>query len=116
MKQINLSKKSNFPHQVAEQFSTSCTKPPLKISANKTFHSIILNLGSKLYYMNKDGGLSAFDVKTRITKEIMDNTTFVSLCCHSMMISGFYLDYSTIHKKNLQKDKRPESIFNHVKT
>ena len=64
--------------------------------------------------MNKDGGLSAFDVKTRITKEIMDNTTFVSLCCHSMMISGFYLDYNTFLKKHLQKDKRPESIVKHI--
>ena len=35
-------------------------------------------LGSKLYFMNKDGGLSVFDVKSKITKEILDNTTFVS--------------------------------------
>ena len=35
-------------------------------------------LGSKLYYMNKDGGLSYFDVTTGDTVERLDNTTFVS--------------------------------------
>ena len=30
--------------------------------------------------MNKDGGLSVFDVKSNTTKEILDNTTFVSIC------------------------------------
>ena len=29
--------------------------------------------------MNKDGGLSVFDVKSNTTKEILDNTTFVSI-------------------------------------
>ena len=47
-------------------------------------------LGSKLYFMNKDGGLSVFDVKSKITKEILDNTTFVSIkkiiTCHSIHI------------------------------
>ena len=35
-------------------------------------------LGSKLYYMNKDGGLSYFDVTNGDTIESLDNTTFVS--------------------------------------
>ena len=38
-----------------------------------------LNLGSKLYYMNKDGGLSFFDVASNKVTEVLDNTTFVSI-------------------------------------
>lgn len=40
-----------------------------------------LNLGSKLYYMNKDGGLSFFDVASNKVTEVLDNTTFVSITC-----------------------------------
>ena len=40
-------------------------------------------LGSKLYYMNKEGGLSYFDVTTGTTVEKLDNTTFVSPQLHS---------------------------------
>ena len=29
--------------------------------------------------MNKDGGLSVFDMKSKLTKEVLDNTTFVSI-------------------------------------
>lgn len=35
--------------------------------------------GSKLYYMNQDGGLSYFDLNAGNTTEILDNTTFVSI-------------------------------------
>ena len=38
-----------------------------------------LYLGSQLYYMNQDGGLSSFDVNTGLTIETLDNTTFVSI-------------------------------------
>ena len=38
----------------------------------------IFYLGSKLYYMNQNGGLSYFDIKTGNTTESLDNTTFVS--------------------------------------
>ena len=40
---------------------------------------LYLNLGSKLYYMNKDGGLSFFDVASNQVTEVLDNTTFVSI-------------------------------------
>ena len=45
---------------------------------SKTLKSY-LNLGSKLYYMNKDGGLSFFDVASNQVTEVLDNTTFVSI-------------------------------------
>ena len=45
---------------------------------SKTF-KLYLNLGTKLYYMNKDGGLSFFDVTSNQVTEVLDNTTFVSI-------------------------------------
>ena len=49
-------------------------------SHNKSFVWFVTNFypGSKLYYMDKDGGLSYFDVTTGDTIERLDNTTFVS--------------------------------------
>ena len=35
-------------------------------------------LGSRLVYLNMYGGISVFDAKTRMTKEVLDNATFVS--------------------------------------
>ena len=35
--------------------------------------------GSTLYYMNHEGALCIFDVKTGESREILDNTTFVSI-------------------------------------
>ena len=45
---------------------------------SETF-KLYFNLGSKLYFMNKDGGLSFFDVATSKVTEVLDNTTFVSI-------------------------------------
>ena len=53
-------------------------KLPLLNYKSKTLKSY-LNLGSKLYYMNKDGGLSFFDVASNQVTEVLDNTTFVSI-------------------------------------
>ena len=33
---------------------------------------------SRLVYLNIDGGISVFDAKTNVTKELLDNSTFVS--------------------------------------
>ena len=38
----------------------------------------IVILGSRLVYINLYGGVSVFDAKTRVTKELLDNATFVS--------------------------------------
>ena len=35
-------------------------------------------VGSRLVYINIDGGLSVFDARTKMTKELLDNATFVS--------------------------------------
>ena len=45
--------------------------------------------------MNKDGGLSVFDVKSNTTKEILDNTTFVSIPYHTNN-SRIILDVSVV--------------------
>ena len=35
-------------------------------------------VGSNFYFMNSDGALCVFDVKTKELREILDNTTYVS--------------------------------------
>lgn len=48
--------------------------------------------------MNKDGGLSVFDVKSNTTKEILDNTTFVSIP-YNTNNSRIILDVSVVWKQ-----------------
>ena len=48
--------------------------------------------------MNKDGGLSVFDVKSNTTKEILDNTTFVSIP-YNTNNSRIILDVSVVLKQ-----------------
>ena len=48
--------------------------------------------------MNKDGGLSVFDVKSNTTKEILDNTTFVSIP-YNTSNSRIILDVSVVWKQ-----------------
>ena len=50
--------------------------------------------------MNKDGGLSVFDVKSNTTKEILDNTTFVSIPSN-MNNSRMILDVSVGWKQKM---------------
>ena len=39
--------------------------------------------GTTLAFMNQEGGLSIFDIITRTTKQVMDNTVFVRFYYHT---------------------------------
>ena len=78
---------------------------PQKTLNNTTF----IHLGSKLYFMNKDGGLSVFDVKSKMTKEVLDNTTFVSIHLHLISCISKKIKNVGKYKINL------EILLNHIK-
>ena len=61
--------------------------------------------------MNKDGGLSVFDVKSNTTKEILDNTTFVSIHMYLPIWTtpGWY--YVSVGWKQNLESKSVKSYF-----
>ena len=52
--------------------------PSLTHVSKKLLRLPLVILGSRLVYINMYGGVSVFDAKTRMTKELLDNSTFVS--------------------------------------
>ena len=95
--QVNIINTSLFSWTWYSILKNYIFKQELMMLPSVTFNIFWKNsviLGSKLYFMNKDGGLSVFDVKSKITKEILDNTTFVSIkkiiTCHSIHIIWFF--------------------------
>jgi len=53
--------------------------------------------GSRLVYINIDGGLSVFDAKTKNTKELLDNATFRTLNSNNFKISDDLKHIMIIH-------------------
>ena len=114
--QVNIINTSLFSWTWYSILKNYIFKQELMMLPSVTFNIFWKNsviLGSKLYFMNKDGGLSVFDVKSKITKEILDNTTFVSIkkiiTCHSIHIIWFFFKY--LYTNNLSLSERKQNIF-----
>eukprot|EP00090_Calanus_glacialis_P007913 TRINITY_DN16308_c0_g1_i1.p1 TRINITY_DN16308_c0_g1~~TRINITY_DN16308_c0_g1_i1.p1 ORF type:complete len:847 (-),score=98.44 TRINITY_DN16308_c0_g1_i1:552-3092(-) len=53
--------------------------------------------GSRLVYINIDGGLSVFDARTKMTKELLDNATFRTLNSNNFKISDDLKHIMIVH-------------------